>query len=69
MLILRPLQKKYIAVNQIMINHILNHIKGIKIADMAVKVSVLMMVSIANQFRYLEEKTLFRSSSKKVRRS
>ena len=54
-------------VNQIMINHIPNHVKSIKIVDMAIRLSVAMTINIVNQFRYVEEKMLF--MGKKVRRS
>ena len=50
--------KKYMAVNQILINHILNHI--IKTVD--IWLSVVMMINIVNQFRYIAEKMLFISS-------
>ena len=53
------------AVNQIMINHIRNHIKSMKIADMAIRLSVVMMMSIVHQFKYIEEKMLFISLWKK----
>ena len=46
-------------VNQTMIYHILNHIKNIKTVDMGIKLSVVMMINIVNQFRYKEEKMLF----------
>ena len=43
-------EAKYIGVNQIMINHILNHIRSIKIVDMAILLSVAMTINIVNQF-------------------
>ena len=58
--------KRYTEVNQIMISHILNHIRSIKTVDMDVKLYAVMMISIVNQFRYIEEKMLFISSSKKM---
>ena len=54
--------KRYWDVNQIMINHILNHIRSIKTADLDIRLSVVMMISIVNQFKYIEEKMLFISS-------
>ena len=57
--------KRYTDVNQIMINHIPNHIRSIKTVDMAIKLSVAMMISIVNQFKYIDEKMLFISSWKK----
>ena len=53
-------------VNQTMImNYIPNHDRSIKTVDMAVMLSVVMMINIVNQFRYIEEKMLFISSWKK----
>ena len=43
------------AVNQIMINHILNDIKGIKTVDMDIRLSVIMVINIVNKFRYIEK--------------
>ena len=57
------------AVNQIKINHILDHIRNIKTVDMDIRLSVVMMISIVNQFRYIKEKMLFISSWKNVRKS
>ena len=54
MLISRPLMN----VKQLMINHIPNYIRSIKL-------SVAMMISIVNQLKYIEEKMLFVSSWKK----
>ena len=48
-----------------MINHILNHIRSIKTVDLDIRLSVVMMISIVNQFRYTEEKMLFIVSWKK----
>ena len=62
LLILRLLMKRYTDVNQIMINHIPNHIRNIKTVDMAIRLSVIMMTSLVNQLRYTEEKMLFISS-------
>ena len=50
------INERYTDVNQIMINHIQNHIKSIKTVDMARKLSVDMMMSIVNQFKYIKEK-------------
>ena len=36
--------KRYTDDNQIMINHIPNHIRSIKTVDMAIKLSVAMMI-------------------------
>ena len=47
--------KKYMNVNQIMINHILNHIKSIKTVGMDIRLSVVMMINTVNQ-SYIEEK-------------
>ena len=55
--------------NQIMINHMPNHIRSIKTVDMAIKLSVVMIISIVNQFRYIEEKMPFISSWENVKRS
>ena len=68
-LILRLLMKRYTDVNQIMVNHIPNHIRSIKTVDMVIRLSVVMMISIVNQFNYIEEKMPFISSWKNVRRS
>ena len=57
--------KRYTDVNQMMINHIPNHIRGIKTVDMNIRLSVVMIISIVNQFRYIEEKMLFITSWKK----
>ena len=57
--------KRHTGVNQIMINHIPNHIRSIETVDMDIRLSVVMMISIVNQFRYIEEKMLFISSWKK----
>ena len=38
--------------NNIMINHMLNHIKSIKTVDMDIRLSVLMIINVVNQFRY-----------------
>ena len=54
--------KRCTDVNQIMINHMLNHIRSIKTVDMDIRLSVIMMISIVNQFRYIEEKMLFISA-------
>ena len=59
------INERYMDVNRIMINHILNHIRSIKTVDMNMRLSVVMMISIANQFRYIEEKILFIRSWKK----
>ena len=56
-------------VNQIMINHILNHIRSIKTVDMDIRLSVVMIIGIVNQFKYMEEKMPFISSWKNVKRS
>ena len=56
-------------VNQIMINHMLPHIRSIKTVDMAIRLSVVMMISIVNQFRYIEEKMLSQVHGENVRRS
>ena len=48
MVILRLLMKRYTDVNQIMINHIPNHIRSIKSVDMAIRLSVVMMISGKN---------------------
>ena len=61
--------EKALAVNQIMINHILNHIQSIKTVDMDIRLSFVMMISTVNQFRYIEEKMLFISSWKNNKRS
>ena len=37
------------------LNHILNHIRSIKTVDMDIRLSVVMMISIVNQFKYIEE--------------
>ena len=58
--------KRYTDVSQLMINHIPNHIRSKKTVDMAIKLSVVKMISIINQFRYIEEKMLFISSWKKM---
>ena len=60
---LRLLMKRYTDVNQIKINHIPNHIRNIKTVD--IRLPVVMIISIVNQFRYIEEKMLFISSWKK----
>ena len=59
--------KSYTDVNQIMINHMLTHIRSIKIVDMDIRLSVVMMISTVNQFKYkyIGEKMLFISSWKK----
>ena len=59
------INERYMDVNQIMINHIQNHIRSIKIVDMDTRLCVVMMISIVNQFRCIEEKMLFISSWKK----
>ena len=41
------------------------HIRSIKTVDMAIRLSVIMMISIVNQFRYVEENILFINSWKK----
>ena len=46
-----------------------NHIRSIKTVDMDMRLSVVMMISIVNQFKYIEEKMLFISSRENVRRS
>ena len=56
--------KRYTDVSQIMISHILNHIRSIKTVDMDIRLSVV-MISIVNKFKYIEEKMLFISSWKK----
>ena len=61
--------KRYMDVNQIMISNILNHIRSIKTVDMDIRLSVVMMISIVNQFKYIEEKMPFVSSWKNVKRS
>ena len=53
----RVLMKRYTDVNQIMIYHILNHIRSIETVDIGL--SVVMIISIVNQFRYIVEKMLF----------
>ena len=68
-LILRLLMKRYTDVNQIMINHILNHIRSIKTVDMDIRLSVVMMISIVNQSRYIEQKMLSQAHGENVRRS
>ena len=57
--------KRYTDLNQIMINHIPNHIRSIKTVGMDKRLSVVMVISIVNQFKYIEEKMLFISSWKK----
>ena len=52
-----------------MINHILNHIKSMKTVDIDIRLSVVMMINIVNQFRHIEEKMPFISSWKNVGRS
>ena len=69
MRISKLLQKKYMDVNQIMINHILNHIKSIKTVGMDIRLSAVMMINTVNQFSCIEEKMPFISSWKIVRRT
>ena len=57
--------KRYTDVNEIMINHMPNHIRSIRTVDMDIRLSVVMMISMVNQFRYTEEKIVFISSWKK----
>ena len=66
MLILRLLMKRYTDVNQIMRNHIPNHFRSIKTVDMDIRLSVVVMISIVNQLRSIEEKMLFISSWEKM---
>ena len=63
--ILRLLIKRYMGVNQIIISHRLNHIRSIKTVDMDIRLSVVIMINIVNQVRYIEGKMLFISSWKK----
>ena len=42
-----------------------SYIKSINTVDMDIRLSVVMMIRIVNQFRYIEEKMLFISSWKK----
>ena len=58
--------KRYTDVNHVMINHIPNHTRNIKTVDMTIRLSVVMMISIVNQFRYVEDKMLFISSLRKM---
>ena len=43
-----------------------SYIKSMKTVDMAIRLSVVMMISIANQFRYIKQKMLFISSWEKM---
>ena len=45
--------------------YILNHIRSKKTVDMDIRLSVIMMISIVNQFKYIEKKMLFISSWQK----
>ena len=55
-------EANFMAINQMMINHILNRIKSIKTVDMDIRLSVAMTINIVSQFRYIEEKMLLLSS-------
>ena len=58
--------KRYTDVIQIMINYILNHIRSMKTVNMVIRLSVFMMISIVNQFKYSNRgKMPFTSSWKK----
>ena len=59
MSILRILMKRYMDVNQIMIKHVPNHLRSTKTVDMDIRLSVVIRISIVNQFRHIEEKILF----------
>ena len=50
--------------HQIMINHIPNYIRSVKTVDIAIKLSVAMMISIVNQFRYIEENAVLKFMEK-----
>ena len=52
-------------VHRCQLNHIPNHIRSIKTVDMDIRLSVVMMISIVNQFRHIEEKMPFISSWEK----
>ena len=61
--------KRYTDENQIMIKHILNHIRSIKIVDMDIRLSAVMIISIVNQFRRIKEKMPSIKCMENVKRS
>ena len=56
--------KRYKDVNLIVINHILKPIKNTQTVVMGIRLFVVMMISIQNQYKYIEAKRLCTNSWK-----
>lgn len=54
--------ENYKDANQTLKNQILKHVKNINTVDMVITLFVVMMISIPDQFKFIEEKVLYTNS-------